>query len=442
MIIDESLYNWSKNPTKGVSMTESSFSYEFEQPIKIYRIEGSGSVSIYSDETEEVLLFNGELPFEPTTPIACDSLYFQTEVFPMELTIISEGGIEKIDLTTYLNTTENMEVISNSFNDDGTYTTTGLSDFLFNGIPASTIYISSNHYIGFGTNSEHLKICRRDGCSTAIYRQLGQVSSGVQFLKIRFEGYTRYNSRVEENRLIFELFLLSNNDMFLNVIQTPTSTYTGVSEMVCNNITTSLLFSSGTSSTLVSFYHQDETGLGWNVDYGMYKEVGSSDTNLFLLKQDNTFYTINENQMIEVLITELTAAMFLKYGFEEIPSNEILTTIENPTIYQWKSSNDESILKANVKAYPYPQTVTSIIDMSHISIQGIKLMTAEFSGDVRVEVSYDNGTTFSEEVSLSTWINTNVNTIWNNLTTDRKLILHFVLHDDAKLSRFKITYIN
>lgn len=441
MILDESLYNWSRYETKVISITESPFLYDFEQPLKIYRFEGTGTISIYSDETQENLLFTGELPFEPTKPIACDNLYVQFENVPLELTIISEIGIEKIDLSTYLNTIENMEVISNTFNDDGIFTTTGLSSFLFNGVVASTIYISSNHFIGLGSNSEQLKICRRDGCSTAIYRQLGQVSSGVQFLKIRFEGYTKYNSRVEENRLIFELFLLSNNDMFLNVIQTPTSSYTGISELVCNNTTTPLVFSSGTSSTFVSFYHQDEQGQNWVVDYKMYEEVGSSDTVAYLLKRNNSFYTIKENEVIEVPITNLTAAMFLKYGLEKIPSSEILVTLENPIIYQWKSSNDETKLKANVKAYPYPQTLISTIDMSHASILGIKLLTAEFSGDVRVSVSYDNGISFSEEIPLSTWINTNVNELWNNITSERKIVMYFVLHDDAKLSRFKITYI-
>lgn len=59
-------------------------------------------------------------------------------------------------LDEYLNTTEGMSYISNGYNDDGTYSTAGLSDFLYNGVAASTLYISSNHWIGFGVNTSQL----------------------------------------------------------------------------------------------------------------------------------------------------------------------------------------------------------------------------------------------------------------------------------------------
>ena len=80
--------------------------------------------------------------------------------------------------------------------------------------------------------------------------------------------------------------------------------------------------------------------------------------------------------------------------------------------------------------------------MSHISILGIKLLTAQFSGEVGVCQSLDNGETFSEEVPLSDWLNTDPDELYNSLNETRILILHFVLHDNATLSRFKITYIN
>lgn len=88
------------------------------------------------------------------------------------------------------------ETISNGYNDDSTFSTEGLDGFMFNGIAANPLYISSNHWIGFGTGAEQLRILRRDGCSTAIYRQLGETTNGLQFLKIRFEGYTKLTTIV------------------------------------------------------------------------------------------------------------------------------------------------------------------------------------------------------------------------------------------------------
>ena len=117
---------------------------------------------------------------------------------------------------------------------------------------------------------------QRDGCSTSIYRQEGTCGNGVKFLKIRFEGYTVYSNRVESNRLIFELFIMSNKDMFLNVIQTPTSGNTGTSQLICGNstLTLSLVDSTGQGAgTMVSFYHLDDQGKTWNIVYDNYKEL-------------------------------------------------------------------------------------------------------------------------------------------------------------------------
>lgn len=400
-----------------------------------------GEISIYSDTEMNDLLFQGVLPYEPDIPIACDGLTFVTET-ELTLHLVSEVGILKTVLTPFLNTSENMTVISSSYNDDGTFSTEGLSGFMFNGIVAATMYISSNHWLGFGTNSEQLKILRRDGCSTAIYRQHGETSNGLQFLKIRFEGYTVYSNRVESNRLIFELFLLSNNDMFLNVIQTPTSGNTGTSELICNGTTTALtLFDGSGGGAQVSFYHQDNAGRSWKIIYAMYEQKGSESYG-YLIKQGDAFYTITDGELTACEIEKLTAAMFLKYGFEKLPSAELLTPLVNPEFYFWKASGGEELLQATLKAYPYPQVLDAVADMSHISIIGIKLVTAEYSGDVGICVSLDDGVTYSEEVALGDWLNTNVEELWNSLSESRRVYFHFILHDNAALSRFKITYIN
>ena len=441
MLIDETKYLWSKGLPEDVLLSGSPFFYIPEQALRIYRFEGTGEISIYSDAEMNDLLFQGVLPYEPDIPIACDGLTFVTET-ELTLHLVSEVGILKTVLTPFLNTSENMTAISSYYNDDGTFSTEGLSGFMFNGIAVSTMYISSNHWLGFGTSSEQLKILRRDGCSTAIYRQFGETSNGLQFLKIRFEGYTVYSNRVESNRLIFELFLLSNNDMFLNVIQTPTSGNTGTSELICNGTTTALtLFDGFGGGVQVSLYHQDNAGRSWEIVYAKYEQKGSESYG-YLMKQGDAFYTIADDELTVCDIENLTAAMFLKYGFEELPSAELLTPLVNPEFYFWKAGGSEELLKATLKAYPYPQVLDAVADMSHISIIGIKLLTAEYSGDVGICVSLDDGVTYSEEVALGDWLNTDVEDLWNSLPESRRVYFHFVLHDNAALSRFKITYVN
>lgn len=435
MLIDETKYNWLRTEPIAITAEENPSTIVFEKALRIYRIEGVAELSIYEDETKENLLFEGTLPFEPEIPIACNSLYLEyvtAEEIP-EITLIAETGEEKTVLLQYLNTTEGMDYISNGYNDDSTYSTSGLASFLFNGTAASTVYISSNHWFGFGTNAEQLKIMRRDGCSTAIYRQQGICSNGLEFLKIRFEGYIVYNNRVEANRLIFELFLLGNNDMFLNVIQTPTSGNTGTSDLICGSTTAPLTLADSTGAgggTLVSFYHTDSAGMSWNIIYDMFEGTGS-DSYGYLLKLDDIFYTISEDVLIPLEIDNPSAAMFYKYGSQEMPSKELLTPLANPTIYLWKAGGETQLLKATLKAYPYPQIITSVIDMSHISILGIKLLTAQFSGEVGVCQSLDNGKSFSDEVTLSDWLNTDPDELYNSLNETRILLLHFVLHDNA-----------
>lgn len=64
------------------------------------------------------------------------------------------------------------------------------------------------------------------------------------------------------------------------------------------------------------------------------------------------------------------------------------------------------------------------------------------SGDVGICVSLDDGASYSNEVPLDDWLNTDVEDLWNSLPESRRVYFHFILHDNAALSRFKITYIN
>lgn len=452
------------------AVTDACFIWHFEKPLKIYRIELvnkptgnihiTKSVEVYADEEMTETIITGEFPagskgrcdLESAQPFSCDCLVLHLlgnaeagvkYVGLTEIRLIAEVGQEKTVLLPFLNTAENMDYVNNGYNDDGTFSTEGLDGFLFNGISANPLYISSNHWFGFGTNTEQLRILRRDGCSTVIYRQLGETTNGLQFLKIRFEGYTAYNNRVDATRLIFELFLLSNNDMFLNVIQTPTNTgYLGTTDMICGGTTTALTLADGSGEgTQVSFYHQDEGGCTWNIVYAMYEETDTYSF-AYLLRQADAFYTYADGTLTEVEIETLSAAMFLKFGFEEIPHAEILTPIDNMQMYLWKAGGAEELLKANVKAYPYPQVLDAVADMSHISILGIKMMTAEYSGDVSVSISIDNGQSYSENMPLGDWLNTDVEELYNSLSEEKRLLLRFTLHDNAAISRFKITYIN
>ncbi|WP_395152286.1 hypothetical protein [uncultured Allofournierella sp.] len=449
MLIKQTDYLWKRNPLEDINIVADSFIYVPEKPVRVYKFDSAdytGEITIFETEDATEPLYQGTLPYIPDMPIAFDGLVFvlpeREDPISVTIHLVAEVGTPKAVLTPYLNTTTGMSAISSSYNDDSVYNTAGLSSFKFNGTTASTIYISSNHYIGFGSNSEQLKICRRDGCSTAIYRQSISLADGIQVLKIRFEGYTVYNNRVPSNRLVFEVFLISNNDIFLNIVTTPTSGNYGESSLVCNGITTPLNVNVGSpDGAMISFYHKDAQGKTWDIAYEAYTQSGVS-SRLYLLRLEDMFYTVADGEMVALDVTEPSALAFLEHGFEELPNADFLTPLVNPQLYLWESGEDTTPVKAVLKAYPYPQTLSCVADMSHITILSIKLFTAEYSGDVRVQYSIDDSVSYTEEIAIAEFLNTDLNVLWKSLPESKRLYLCFILHDDATLSRFKITYEN
>lgn len=171
-------------------------------------------------------------------------------------------------LEDILNTTTDMTAIrNNSKNDDTSDMINGVEWFNYNGVATNTIYVNGNNWIGFGNSTEHLKICRRDGAVYYIYRQEGVLDDGRSFLKIRIEGYTTYNSIASDFKLIYELLLFDDNDMLLNLIQTPVeSSYLGASALVCGNNTTTLNITAGCIKR-VNFKALDKNGSAFSITY-------------------------------------------------------------------------------------------------------------------------------------------------------------------------------
>lgn len=141
-------------------------------------------------------------------------------------------------LAELLNTTDGMTVLrNNTAQDDGVDTVAGVDWFNFNGAVASNIYVSGNSYVGFGSNSEHLKVCRRDGKMWYLYRQEGVIGN-TRFLKIRWQGYTYYNSTSSSYALNWELFLFDDGGMYLNLVKVPSdSGYLGTNQLICGSNT-------------------------------------------------------------------------------------------------------------------------------------------------------------------------------------------------------------
>lgn len=253
-----------------------------------------------------------------------------------------------------LNTTDNMEVIVNNDKKDGdVITLNGVDWFNFNGIIASKLYASGDHWVGIGANTEHLKICRRDGAMHYLYRQEGTIWNYYHFLKIRWEGYTWYSQTAATYALKYEFVLISNGDMFLNVIQTPTNAgYIGTSTFTCGNNIINLDIPIN-STPQISFYHQDAEGKTWNAVYEKMNVQAPYDRKYLLKDNIGKYYTIQENALTEIQVSTLNAQVFKDFGMDTKSDVNLIKTIANPKLLYWQDSQDSlPDMIVNVTAIP------------------------------------------------------------------------------------------
>lgn len=197
-----------------------------------------------------------------------------------------------------INTADGMQVIRSKKNDSETDVVDGVDWFKFNNEIVNKLYISGDNWIGLGTSSSQLKICNRDGATWNVYRLETVLDNGVKVLKVRVEGYTYFRGSGEhESQIKYELFLFDNGDMYLNVIQSPasTSSYAGTSSLTCNNTTTNLSLNGASEEkpVQVSFTHQDDSGLDWDIVYKAYRFEEISKIEVITLP-NKTRYNVGE----------------------------------------------------------------------------------------------------------------------------------------------------
>jgi hypothetical protein len=453
MLIDETLYAWiPSEPEEYAVENEGVISFESEGR-RIYMLEFSGfeegTVNVYADEEKTELIGSVTFPdviIEPAQPECVDMIYTSGDGVGAGVvcTVYCEKGIPSVNLSGLLNTRDGMTCIRNTGNDEGTDVLDGLAGFFFNGVEVTNLYVNGNHWVGFGTSEEQLRVCRRDGKCHYLYRQEGELESGIRFLKIRWEGYTLYSSTAVSARLIFELFLIGNNDMFLNVVQTPTySTYFGISELICGDTTTSLTICDGSGGgKQICFYSEDKEGRSFRVGYENYYYPDEY-TDAYLVRSEGKYYTVENDMITEIEVVNPTSAIFYRYGTRTIPDGSLLLDLVNPEVLFWTNDpTDSLLLKAELTVYPYPQGLLGYADMTSESIKGISLITAEYSGNIGTKLSFDGGDSYEDEQTMDELIASDLENLWNRCEENRSLHIMFILYDGAKLTRFKITYVN
>lgn len=212
-----------------------------------------------------------------------------------------------------LKSTEHMEILrNNSLQDDGTDTVKGVDWFQYKGKTASTLYVSGNSWIGFGENTEQLKIVRRDTDLMTLRREEGTIWGTYKFLRIRWEGYSVHGNRNEATRMVWDAILFDTGEICVSFDTIPTnSSYLADSSLVTSDGTIS--FTALTGKT-ISFKPKDEAGDSF--EYVDHAPVFLDPYNrrYLISDADGALYTVGENALVKLEETELTAELFETRG--------------------------------------------------------------------------------------------------------------------------------
>lgn len=273
---------------------------------------------------------------------------------------------------------------TNSKNDDATDTITGVDWFSYNGTVCNNIYANGNGWIGFGSSSEHLKVNRRDQAMWNLWREEGTFSTrfnSYRFLRIRWNGYTVYNSTSTDYLLTFDVILFETGDIMLYIVDVPSSYYTGTFELG------SLTYEKPTTDNrYVTFYLQSDGS--YVADYAPI----SYNVKKYLVRNNGTLYTVSDGALVEVAGT-LNADLFINNGSDTIPDGALLMTLSAPEVLCWTDASDVPRLNAVVQGVPVGthDIISNTAMVGHSSIYGIESVEATASDGATFLLSFDGG---------------------------------------------------
>lgn len=290
---------------------------------------------------------------------------------------------------------DNMEVlINNTSYDDNVFTASGADWLKFNNVTVANVYVSGNTFFGFGTNSEHLKVNRRDTKMWYLYREEGTLFNYYRFLKFRWQGYSVYNQTSASYLLTYDVVLWENGCISLRMVNIPTSSYDGTFQLTAAS---ALTYTKPTAATPdVTFTPQDENNTTFAVSYEVIDLAPPYDRK-YLIRSGSTLYTITDGALSALTEAEVTASLFQTYGVDELPDGSLLLSLTDPEVLYWHDSTDElpALTIGVTGSPPVPQTViTGPQDMSDPTILGIESASVDASDDVLFALSFDDGATW------------------------------------------------
>lgn len=411
MIVNESDYSWSRVITTAAVGTTA-----FEQPMKIYAAKGNGALWLDAEATQPV----------ETYPVAVDEI----TVTGAEMKLIGEQGQGCPVSAEYLDTAEGMTL--STLERTASEVVTLPFSIKWSGAEYSeiTLYGNGRVYIN-GVNAIRIHaywLSSYMGALNGLYTQSG-TSGGKRFFKIRFDGSCYYTNTTDVYKSVWELFFLDDGSIFINDIYCPT--YSTSNCFYINSASQTFTVNPGGSQYIYATSADD--GATWAFDY---LEGGGSST-LFLVRKNGGIYTASGGMLTAVEETELTAAVFLEYGFESLSD---FTPEGEYGVLSWSAGTAPTVT-ATVSGTAHPQEMTCAVELGHESISGIQQITAEYSGTVELCHRVTGGE-WTTPVALSDWVAQDKDALYNSVGEDGMLYLKFYLYGGAEFTLFRMTFIN
>ena len=362
-----------------------------------------------------------------------------------------------------LASTENLtQLLNNVGHDDDTLTFNGVDWFKFNGTVTQNIYVSGNSWFGFGTSAEQLQVCRRDAKLWNFWREEGTLYNYYKFLRLKWDGYSQYNSTSDSVHLTYEVYLFSTGDIFLNVLHMPTdSSYLGTTQLICTGGTKAFTVTAG-QTLQETFTHANDSGTDFTAAAGLINIQAPYDRKYLITDKGGKIYTVVTTAGVLSLSEienpgEISEALFETHGVDDMPLGSLLLTLINPALLYWQDSQDSlPVLEADVTAVPFPQTViTEEVAMTDSTILGIEKVTADSDDATLFAVSFDGGTTWwnyvnnawavlsDEQSGMTKAALADIGTdAWALKATTGHYMFRFVLFEGSYVNSIVVDYLN
>jgi hypothetical protein len=348
--------------------------------------------------------------------------------------------------------TSNATVLYNGSIDDQTFDVAIPSWVKVNGHSSGKLYYSSNSWLSVrDANTEQIRYNRRDTRMYAAYLEEGTIYNHYNFIRYRFYGTTVYSGTTVYE---WEIFFFDTGDIMIRGISMPETD--GAYNIVG---TTTYTYNKPTiENPYVTFYSLDENNSTFRIDYDIIK-LGK----IHYLAQDtnNVFYTVNDNALVPLEITNLTSEVFKEYGFTFFEEYSSIFTIQNLKLYSWSDYNPEPPKNIYVHAIPYNQVIYSDNLYrpqvgTYVTVLGIESVTIEYEGSPLIAVSFDDGETW-RAFKNKQWVhleqensgNTPAEIIsistpeWNEqFDVSRQIRFRFTLTEGDSITNLTVHYIN